>query len=315
MKKNRFKSDNKNNRHTKSAVTYSKNGAMKKIILVTLMAFFSITTGKAENAGGSDLVFLGVLGNDAPILEKAFDMRLREALSVNVDYHLQDYLTSQDFRRRINFDDFPTVSRRLVESLKQFSNDSTVFIWVTVKDHSVKPQRKLLVKASAHGKLLLTVSVYSLRFRDYAFIGDVSVDFDKPEGFVFFDDIDRDLHISATDRQEIIEQLVDSAAYKSANLISAVMKSEKSHFAVPTDSTTISKYKASSISDMFNVPSVEAANVERAKKQNSRSAVPSVSTPASSQDKNANPSGGSDKAAKTGSASQSQNAPAGAKKN
>jgi len=252
---------------------------MNKSIIATIVAVVCLSVSLTNNAVAADLVFLGVLGDDAAILEKSFDMRIREAISVSNDCHVQDYLTSQDFRRRISFDDFPTVSRKLVENLRQFSNDSTTFIWVTVKNHTIKPERKWLVKASAHGKLLLTLTMYSLRYKEYAFIGDVSVDFEKPEGWVFFDDLDRDFHMSATDKQEIIDQLVDSAAFKSADLISAVEKSEKNHYALSSDSSSISKYKASSISDMFNVPSVEAANVDRARKRDSRATAPVAPTP------------------------------------
>jgi hypothetical protein len=217
-------------------------------------------------AVGVDLVFLGVLGNDAPAIENSFDARLREALSVNPDFHVIDYLTSQDYRRRIKFDDFPTVSRRLVEGLRDLSADSTVFVWVSVKSRSVKPVRRWLVEASAYAELTLTLNIYSLRYKDYAFIGDVTSSAEKSEDFIFFYPLET-VHISAADQVELTGNLVNAAAFRTADLVSAVVRSEKQRAAYSSDSSGMSKYKAASISDMFNVPSVEAANVDRGRKK------------------------------------------------
>lgn len=231
-----------------------------------------------KNAYGSDLVFLGVLGNDAPAIETSFDKRLREALSVNPEYHIIDYLTSQNFRRRIKFDDFPTVSRRLVEGLRDFSNDSAVFVWASVKSRSITPVRRMLVKASAYAELTLTLNIYSLRFKDYAFIGDVKTGAEKSEGFIFFLPLETNVHISAPDQVELNDKLISAAAFRCADLIGTLVNSEKQRALFSSDSGNMSKYKAASISDMFNVPSVEGKNVEQGRKKPAPAAV--VPTPA-----------------------------------
>jgi hypothetical protein len=228
----------------------------------------------STHAVGVDLVFLGVLGNDAPAIEKSFDARLREALSVNPEYHVIDYLTSQDYRHRIKFDDFPTVSRRLVEGLRDLSADSTVFVWVSVKNRSVKPVRRWLVRASAYGELTLTLNMYSLRYREYAFIGDVKSSAEKSEGFIFFYPLEKGVHIPASDQVEIGEMLVNAAAFRSADLINAVVKSEKQRVIFSSDTGGMAKYKAANISDMFNMPSVEGANVERGRKKTAPANAP-----------------------------------------
>jgi hypothetical protein len=242
------------------------------------------------HAIGVDLVFLGVLGNDAPAIEKTFDTRMREALSVNPEYHMLDYLASQDFRQRIGFDDFPTVSRRLVEGLRQFNSDSTVFVWVSVTNRMIHPVRRWWVRASALGEMTLKVNMYSLRFKEYAFIGDVTTSAEKSQGFIFFYPLEKGVHISALDQQEITEKLVAAAAFRSAELITAVVKSEKQKALLVSDSGGMSKYKASSISDMFSVPSVEGANLERGRKREQKTPQPAVEKPASAKepDKKAN---------------------------
>jgi len=271
---------------------------IRSIILSTLL--LSILFPLRAHAVGADLVFFGVLGNDAPAIEKSFDARLREALSVNPEYHMLDYLASQDFRHRISFDDFSTVSRRLVEGLRLFNSDSTVFVWVTVKSFSIHPVRTWLVAASARGDIVLTVNMYSLRYREYAFIGDVQSTFDKPEGMIFFYPLETGVHISAPDRAEIMDKLVTSSAYRAADLITTVVKSEKAKAVLASDTSGMSKYKAASISDMFTVPSVEGANVDRSRKrppppqqvqQQPQPAPPSVTTKAQAAPKPATASG------------------------
>jgi hypothetical protein len=267
----------------------------RSIMLCSLL--LSLFLPIRAHAVGADLVFLGVLGNDAPAIEKAFDTRIREALSVNPEYHMLDYLASQDFRHRIGFDDFPTVSRRLVEGLRQFSSDSTVFVWLSVKRYSVRPVRTWVVGASARGELVLTLNMYSLRYKEYAFIGDVNSTVDKYEGLVFFYPLETGVHIPAADRVQLMEKLVTAAAFRASDLITSVVKSEKARATLLSDSGGMSKYKAASISDMFSVPSVEGASVDRSRKRPPpKPQVPTenVQQPASST--GAAASGGSSKA-------------------
>jgi hypothetical protein len=248
-------------------------------------------------AAGADLVFLGVLGNDAPAVEATFDARIREALSVNPEFRVLDYLASQDFRHRINFDDFPTVSRRLVESLRQFSSDSTVFVWVSLKSRTIKPVRRWLIEAAAYGELTLTLNMYSLRYKEYAFIGDVSSSAEKSEGLLFFYPLETGVHISAMDQEEINGHLISSAAYRAADLIGSVVKSEKTRASLASDSGGMSKYKAASISDMFNVPSVEAASVQRGRKKEPKTdnaAIVPASGPDSKQSASPSPQKGTE---------------------
>jgi hypothetical protein len=235
-----------------------------------------------------DMVFLGVLGDNAAAIDKTFDKRIRNALAVFPDAHLADYLVCQEFRRRINFDDFPTVSRRLVESLRQYSSDSTMFIWATLKSSTLKPVRSWIIKSDLVGELTVELNAYSLRFREYAFIGDIHATLRKPYGYIFFYPLEKGVHINAVDRQEVMSALLDDAAFKSAHLVTTLVKSEKTRAVFGTDST-MAQYKAPSISDMFNLPSVEAAKVEVNRKKQSPNQGNAASAPTQS-----NPAGKTD---------------------
>lgn len=238
--------------------------------VMSLLALFAFASNSSAQQS-TDLVFLGLMGNDAPAIETNFDRRLRDALAVTPEYHLADYQASMEFRRRINFDENPVVSRRLVETLRQFTNDSTVFAWAVVRENTLKPVRQWLVRSAIEGDITLTLNVYSLRFRDYTFIGDVRATFTKPKDFIFFYPLERGTHVSALDRTEITAHLIDSASLRAATMISAVVRSELAKSAKLNDTTDISKRRESGISDMFNMPSVEPATVEVGRKKQSSS--------------------------------------------
>ena len=56
-------------------------------------------------------------------------------------------MQTQTLRRKVGFDEFPTVSRKLVEMLKQYCTDTTVFVWGTIKDFSIRGERRDIIKA------------------------------------------------------------------------------------------------------------------------------------------------------------------------
>ena len=69
---------------------------------------------------------------------------------------------------------------------EQYCSDSTVFIWGAVKNYSVRPARKNLIQGVARGEITVSLTMYSLRYKDYAFCGDVAYECEEPKGFVFF---------------------------------------------------------------------------------------------------------------------------------
>jgi hypothetical protein len=256
---------------------------MNKPLLIVFVAFLSCCSLPSITAAQvPDLVFLGLVEGGAPAIESNFDRRIRDALSVSPEFHLADYQASRELRRRINFDDNPVVSRRLVESLQQFTNDSTVFAWAVVRENTMRPVRQWVIKSAIKGDLTLTLNVYSLRFRDYTFIGDVHATYTMPKEFIFFYPLERGTHLSALDRSDITAHLVDQASFHSAELISAVVRSELLKAGKAYDTAEIAKKREESISDMFKMPSVEPASVEVGRKKPA-SGSPAAASPGAKQ--------------------------------
>jgi hypothetical protein len=214
-----------------------------------------------------EIVVIGMASGGAPAFEETFDKRLRENLSTMPDLFLVDYLQTQLYRQKIRFNEFPTVSRKLVESLKQYSSDSALFIWGQIKDYSVKGIRRRMIRGYIHGEIVVTLNIYSLRYKNYAFSGDIHVDAEKPKGFLFFGDAENEVLISGIEKNGIIDQLIDKAALQSSMIIAAIMRGERLHAAKESDAKNMSKYEVPSVSDMFTVPSVEAASINKTRKK------------------------------------------------
>jgi hypothetical protein len=221
-----------------------------------------------------DVVFIGLSEGSAPAFEESLDRRVRENMSTLPGLAIADYLQTQSFRRKIRFDDFPTVSRKLIESLRQYNTDSTVFVWGRVKSSTLSGKRKSLIRGVIQGDLALTLNVYSLRYKTYAFCGDVQTSYEKSKGFIFFGDAEKDIFVSTPERGEMTDHLVEQAARKSASLIATIIQSEQLHAAKEADVKGVKAYEVPSVSDMFNMPSVEAANIGKNRKLPTPSPAP-----------------------------------------
>ena len=214
-----------------------------------------------------DVVFVGITEGSAPAIEETLDRRVRENLSTFPDLAVTDFPQTQSFRRKIRFDEYPVVSRKLVESLKQYTADSTVFVWGAVKNCTFTGIRTQAIRAKIRGEIVLTLTIYSLRYKTYAFAGDVRAELEKNKGYIFFGDAEKDIIVSAADRSEMMKGLIDQAARKSASLIETVIQSERLHAAKEADVANVKSYEVPSLSDMFNMPSVEAASVSKVRKR------------------------------------------------
>jgi hypothetical protein len=242
-----------------------------------LLFLLLVMAPRSARANNIDIVLIGVTQGGAPALEESFEKRLNENLSVMPEFSIVDYQQTQTYRARIHFDEFPVVSRKMVEALKLYCNDTTVFVWGTVKNCAVKGARRGLILGAVAGELTVSLNVYSLRYKNYAFSGDIRAAAEKSKGMVFFGSAEDEIMVSAIDRKEIIERMADEAALKSANLIGSIIQSERLHAEKENASSAANKYEVPSVSDMFNMPSVEAASVIKNRQKPKPSAPGSAS--------------------------------------
>jgi hypothetical protein len=184
---------------------------------------------RLASAKNVDVVVIGIVQGSAPAFEESLDKKIRENLSNTHELDVADYLKTQNYRKKILFDECRSVSEELVESLKKYCNDSTVFIWGEVKSVAIKGVRRKAIFGYIRGEMVISLNIYSLRYKNFAFCGDITTEFEKKKEFLFFGAAEDEIIPSIIDRNKITGTLIDRAALQAADMISTVIKSEQLH--------------------------------------------------------------------------------------
>ena len=177
---------------------------------------------------GKEVVFIGLSGEGAPAIEKTFTRLLQEQLVVMTDVHVVDDVELQRLRARIENFTYPHFTAPLLGTLSRFVPDSSLVIWGMVKEHTVKPVRRFLIKAALSGTLTIELAIYNLADRSCVYAGDATASTEVAKGFVFFGPVEEDVQISALDREEVFNALELKAASASGRVIQALISHENS---------------------------------------------------------------------------------------
>lgn len=229
---------------------------MKRMVVIISIILAVCTT----EAGVQEVVFIGITGEGAPAIEKTFETQLQKRLSTQSSLYLADCIVSQRYARQIKFNDFPVVSRELVESIEAFATDTTLFIWGSVKKCDVSTVRKNFLRTAIKGELELSLTVYSLDTREYSYSGVIYADVLHPGEFAPFADVSSTSHIDAIQRQEVLQECIDEAVTKTTAMINALLsKKGGEKRTLPTD---VEENKVPSIYDVFSVPSLKAPEID-----------------------------------------------------
>lgn len=236
------------------------NIAGKSLLILAALYGFSFA--------GYDVVFMGLHGEGAPAVEKTYERLLQEQLAVLPGINAVDYIQSQKYAHLINFKDYPVVSNSMVEALEPIAGESILFVWGTVKEYKITTHRKLFFWVKLKGELTIGLNMYSLARRSYIYSGDVRAETIKSKGMTGFGSIEKNVHISALDRAEILEKLENEAVKGSVKMISALCRAgtsnaEEQKNEEPSMSDIVNTGLDSTvISDLSNVPGIEAPGVE-----------------------------------------------------
>lgn len=233
---------------------------MKRLMIALLIVLFH----SYAESGVQEIVFLGITGDGAPAIESTFELQLRKRLSTQSSLYLADYIVSQRYARSIKFDDYPVVSRVLVESIETFATDTTLFIWGTVKKCSITTMRKNFLKTAVKGVLEINLTIYSLDTKEYSYSGVIFADVEEPAKFTPFADQKKRSHIDAIERQEVLQKCIDKAVSKTTAMINALVQEMAGEKTVVPEN--VEESKVPSIYDVFTVPSVKAPEVDEKKR-------------------------------------------------
>jgi hypothetical protein len=255
---------------------------MKHAAMILGLFFFTVSAGN----GSFTVAFIGLTPGGAPAFEESFGRHLQEKFATTQDVNTVDYTVIQKLRGKINFQNLTTISPQTLETLRRFYSDSTVFIWGTVDRYSVRNARAGLLHAQVSAEATIRIIIYSFSERNYTFSDKIVCSANKPSGWLFFHPFTASSKVSAPDFSAALDLLEKEAVDKSFTLVNKIIKTEIMNQR-RNQRTAGTKTSNPAISDLFNVPSVEAASLDgtngndsTASMQNSPAAVQNKPAPA-----------------------------------
>jgi hypothetical protein len=241
---------------------------MTKKILILLLTPFLVY------AGNFTVAFIGLTPGGAPSFEESFNRDLQEKLSINQDVNTLDYATIQRLRGKLDFQNVSVVSPQLLSSLHSFCPDSTVFVWGTIENYSVRNAWLGLLHTQVKAEATMRIMVCSQTERPYAGSSAMVCTVAKPTGWFLIHPFTASSKVSAMDLAAAIGLLEKEAVDVSFKLVSSIIKNEIQN--PRRNQRTAGAKNSPNISDLFSVPSVEAASVDGTNASDS-TAVPPVS--------------------------------------
>jgi hypothetical protein len=150
----------------------------------------------------------------------------------------------------------------MVADLEKSVPDSILIMWGAVKNLRIAPGRANLITAVIKGELNVTVMVYNLIRKSFSYRINVSSTTQSAKGWIFFSDPNKTIIISASERVKITEKLIDDAANKLTSIMMSIIRNEELQGQTAPASEEGEINKVPSISDVFTVPSVQAAEIQ-----------------------------------------------------
>lgn len=212
-----------------------------------------------------DIIFLGISAHNAPAIGQSLEKQLRDQLNVSPGIRLIEDSQTQRFLYQLNFDINPVLSKEQFQPLLMYHYDSTMIIWGTIKECTIKAYRRNLIKSALRGKLVLGLNVYSLDNQKYVYIGFIESEVNEPKGWILFESIENGVHISSEDRLRILSRLQGDAVQSSFRILKALLyekTSKELEIEIEPQIAPLEKSVEPSISDVFSIPSIEAAPLD-----------------------------------------------------
>jgi hypothetical protein len=210
-----------------------------------------------------DLLFVGVTEGGAPSFEKSFEVLLRDYFAVAPNIMLVDLNSIDRFRSKLGHGSIIPLDRANIEYMSRHGMDSTLIVWCTIRKYDLTVCRKRIFGSDLVGTAEIKVSMYFLRDKNYLYAGDVIANVHSRGPFLFFDNV-KETRPSASDVVSMTESLIKDATTKTMHMISAVISARLSG-EVKTAAISeagVDRYKEPSLSDVFNVPSIEGDMLE-----------------------------------------------------
>ncbi|MBN1980263.1 MAG: hypothetical protein JW795_01945 [Chitinivibrionales bacterium] len=230
---------------------------------VFLMIFF---LGFLCHGNNIPLLFLGILPGGAPEFEQHFESMVREQLTMIAGVSMSDIQTTAYIKNKVDFVQKPHLSPAFLEIIQRDYAEKNLIIWAQVKQYSIKPVRRYLIKRAIRGAIEVNLSIYSLGFKEYLYFGSVGTAIDIDMMPVFFGDLDATSPVTIEQRQMIVEQLQTDVATKMCIIVSGLVRSTLQRMG--GEPTKEVDSRTPSVSDLFDIPTLERTKIENSTKKN-----------------------------------------------
>ena len=241
---------------------------MKKMILLCLVLSWSIWGRSAE------IIYLGLLGSQAPAIEKSFEQELAEQLSAAPRVQLLNHTETQRFKDRIHLDQLPLVPQQIDNALQQYPGDSVVVLWGRVEQLSIKPRREWGIHFRYEGSLSIVVALFNRFEKNNVFVARVKSVVSLPGGWIFFQPL-RTEPASAILKSEMTDSLCHEVVQKTVRVVSEAYQNDYSH-AVAVDKANSANDPT--MDDIFDVPSVQGTSIGKPGNSNTQTPRPASDT-------------------------------------
>lgn len=215
-----------------------------------------------QASAANTLLFLGFFESNSPALSKNFEKGLRQRLAVSPNFELIDYIETQRYRKMVEFDRYPSLSSALLGNLDRYITDSTLILYGEIQKISFKPVRKGLFRSAVEGELLVNFTIFNLHQKTFAFSITIHGRATHEKGRIIFGDVKKITTLSAAERLRLTDDMTADALPKSSSIIRSVVRSMQTQSPTPQNTKDAEVNNLPSISDVFTVPSVEAAKID-----------------------------------------------------
>lgn len=196
-----------------------------KLNAIVVCALLTVTgTGFCER----EVAFIGLTGAGAPAIEKGFNRHFLEHLAMMPDVRSLNTIEIANLRERTsgNFN-IASMKPTLFASLRRFASDSTLVIWGSIRECSIRPSRFWIVGAGIQSTLTIELSVYNLANRQFIYCGDASITNLKKKWFVLWGSVDKAIQIPAEERAQLLDEIEIKGVYASGRILSTILTHEK----------------------------------------------------------------------------------------
>jgi len=229
---------------------------MKKLSLLLL---FLCTIQPAAR----ELIYLGNSAVQGAEIAQRFEDQLFMASATVSGLRTVTKAESRDIARRIGFDQHEDIDLRKISASSQLFDDTTLIYWTKITESSIEISKKRFFSTTIKARIRAEITIYNLVYSELQHHTEVTADtiINGPRRFFSRPDMSM---ISASQRVEILQRLASSAGLQlHRSLLASIRGQHKQLFKPNTLSSDSLEQESDELEQIFDLPSVEGAEISQ----------------------------------------------------